>query len=282
MASDRIRAACIIGWPVEHSRSPVIHNYWLKFYGIAGEYRREAVPPGKFADFAKNLDAHGYIGANVTVPHKEAALALSLPDDRARAVGAANTLWLEGGALRSTNTDVEGFLDNLDVCAPDWGRSLSKAVVLGAGGAASAVVYGLVLRDIRRIVVVNRTPDRAEALHQRFGERVQPARWEERNAHLVDAGLLVNATTLGMGHQPGLTVDVGLMPSHATVAELVYVPLRTRLITDAQACGLRTADGLGMLLHQAVRGFALWFGKKPEVTAQLRALVEADIGGHAE
>jgi shikimate 5-dehydrogenase len=135
------RAACIIGWPVKHSRSPLIHNYWLKHYGIAGEYRREEVPPEKFADFVKALGVRGYVGANVTVPHKEAALSLSQPDDRARAVGAANTLWHAGG-LRSTNTDVEGFLDSLDARAPDWDRDLSKAVVLGAGGAARAVVYG--------------------------------------------------------------------------------------------------------------------------------------------
>jgi shikimate dehydrogenase len=276
------RAACIIGWPVEHSRSPLIHNYWLKYYGIAGEYRREAVPPEQFANFLKNLSARGYAGANVTVPHKEAALALSRPDDRARAVGAANTLWLDNGVLRSTNTDVEGFLDNLDACLPAWDRGLSKAVVLGAGGAASAVVYGLVLRGIARIVVVNRTPKRAEALRQRFGERVQPARWDERNALLADAGLLVNATTLGMEHQPPLTLEVGRLPSHAVVADLVYVPLITPLVRTAKAGGLRTADGLGTLLHQAVRGFALWFGKKPQVTLELQALVQADLARNAE
>ena len=277
MASDNIRAACIIGWPVEHSRSPLIHNYWLKFYGIAGAYRREAVSPQEFAAIVNTLGARGYVGANVTVPHKEAALVLSQPDDRARAVGAANTLWLDDGELRSTNTDVEGFLDNLDACAPHWDSNLSTAVVLGAGGAARAVVYGLVLRGVARIVIVNRTPNRAAALRQRFGERVQPARWDERNALLGDAGLLVNATTLGMEQQPDLAVEVGRLPGHAIVADLVYVPLVTPFMRTAHARGLRTADGLGMLLHQAVRGFALWFGKKPDVTAELRKLVEADL-----
>jgi shikimate dehydrogenase len=277
MASDQARAACIIGWPVEHSRSPLIHNYWLKHYGIAGDYRREAVPPEQFAEFVKRLGAHGYVGANVTVPHKEAALALSQPDDRAERVGAANTLWLDDGVLRSTNTDVEGFLDNLDACAPDWDADLSKAVVLGAGGAARAVVYGLVLRGIARITVINRTPNRADALCQRFGERVHPASWEEGNALLANAGLIVNATTLGMEHKPGLAIDIGRLPSHALVADLVYVPLQTPLLAAAKSRGLRTADGLGMLLHQAVRGFTLWFGKKPDVTAELRALVEADL-----
>jgi shikimate dehydrogenase len=273
------RAACIIGWPVKHSRSPLIHNYWLKHYGIAGEYRREEVPPERFAEFVSNLAARGYAGANVTLPHKEAALVLSQPDDRARAVGAANTLWLDGG-LRSTNTDVEGFLDNLDACAPQWDRDLSKAVVLGAGGGARAVVYGLITRGFDRIVVVNRTRDRAEALRERFGKQVVPAKWGP-DIGLADAGLLVNATTLGMERQPELTLDLGHLPSHAVVADLVYVPLVTPLIRSATARGLRTTDGLGMLLHQAVRGFALWFGKTPVVTAELRALVEADLGTSA-
>jgi shikimate dehydrogenase len=273
------RAACIIGWPVKHSRSPLIHNYWLKHYGIAGEYRREEVPPEKFADFVKALAARGYAGANVTLPHKEAALSLSEPDDRARAVGAANTLWLDGG-LRSTNTDVEGFLDNLDACAPGWDRGQHKAVVLGAGGAARAVVYGLITRGFERIVVVNRTQARAEALRERFGKQIHPANWGH-DIVLADAGLLVNATTLGMEREPGLTVDPGRLPGHAVVADLVYVPLVTPLIRSAAARGLRTADGLGMLLHQAVRGFALWFGKKPAVTAELRTLVEADLGTSA-
>ena len=272
-----VRAACIIGWPVEHSRSPLIHNYWLKHYGIAGAYRREAVPPEQFAAFVQGLAAHGYVGANVTVPHKEAALKLSQPDDRARAVGAANTLWLQDGVLRSTNTDVEGFLDNLDACAPGWDRAMRQAVVLGAGGAARAVVYGLAFRGIARIVVVNRTPSRAEVLRQRFGERVHAARWDERDRLLADAGLLVNATTLGMERQPNIPVDVGLLPAGALVADLVYAPLQTPLLRAAKVRGLRVADGLGMLLHQAVRGFALWFGQRPEVTVELRALVEADL-----
>jgi shikimate dehydrogenase len=270
------RAACVVGWPIDHSRSPLIHNYWLKTYGIAGEYRREAVPADQFRDFVQTLAARGYVGANVTVPHKEAALQCSQPDDRARAVGAANTLWLDG-VLRSTNTDVEGFLHNLDACAPGWDRNSGKAVVLGAGGAARAVVYGLLERGIERIAVVNRTVQRAEALHERFGARVQPAGWGERNAMLADTALLVNTTTLGMAGQADIDIDVGQLPSHAIVADLVYAPLVTPLVHAAKARQLRTADGLGMLMHQAVRGFMLWFGKKPEVTAELRTLLEADL-----
>src|SRR5690348_16106681 len=151
-----MRAACVIGWPVEHSRSPLIHNYWLKHYGIAGEYRRELVPREEFASFVASLAARGYVGANVTVPHKEAALALSEPDDRARAVGAANTLWLDRGRLRSTNTDVEGFIGNLDATTPGWDRGLQCALVLGAGGAARAVLFGLLDRGIGRILLANR------------------------------------------------------------------------------------------------------------------------------
>jgi shikimate dehydrogenase len=270
------RAACVVGWPIEHSRSPLIHNYWLKHYRIAGAYRREAVPPDQFRTFVQSLAARGYVGANVTVPHKEAALAWSQPDDRARAVGAANTLWLDG-VLRSTNTDVEGFLDNLDACAPGWEQNLGKAVVLGAGGAGRAVVYALLERGVGRVVVANRTLQRAADLRERFGARVHPIGWDERNGELDDTGLLVNTTTLGMGDQPELVLDVGRLPGHALVADLVYVPLITPLVRAAKARELRTADGLGMLLHQAVRGFLLWFGKKPEVTAELRELVEADI-----
>jgi shikimate dehydrogenase len=276
--TEKPRAACVIGWPVAHSRSPLIHNYWLKRYGIAGEYRREAVPADVFADFAKSLEARGYVGANITVPHKVAALAVSQPDARARAVGAANTLWLDRDVLRSTNTDVEGFLDNLDACTPDWRRDAGAAVVLGAGGAAQAVVYGLLDRGIERIVVANRTPDRAETLRRLFGERVRVAAWESIGAALADAALLVNTTTLGMSGQPALPVDVVPLPARAVVADLVYVPVETPLLAAAKARGLRTADGLGMLLHQAVRGFALWFGRRPEVTAELRALLEIDLG----
>jgi shikimate dehydrogenase len=276
-----VRAACIIGWPVEHSRSPLIHNYWLKTYGIAGEYRCEAVPPDQFEAFVQSLAARDYVGANVTVPHKEKALAFSLPDEHAKAVGAANTLWIAGGFLHATNTDVEGFLNNLDACAPQWDRGLGNAVVLGAGGAAHAVVYALLTRRVERITVVNRTPQRAEVLRQRFLEQLQVAPWEQLNDLLGDAALFVNTTTLGMAGQPELEADIGRLPGHAVVADLVYVPLVTPLIEAAKAKGLRTADGLGMLLHQAVRGFELWFGRKPEVTAELRTLAEADLKASA-
>ncbi len=191
----QIRKACLIGWPAGHSRSPLIHNYWIRQHGIAGEYVAQAVPPEQFPDFVKTLASRGFVGANVTIPHKEVALRLSAPDDRAYAVGAANTLWLEEGRLRSTNTDVEGFLENLDAAAPGWDAT-ADAVVLGAGGSARAVVFGLVERGIKRVHVINRTPERAQALRARFGETVRPANAPELAGLLATAGLLVNTTSL--------------------------------------------------------------------------------------
>ena len=273
----KAKAACVIGWPVEHSRSPLIHNHWIRQYGLNAEYRREAVPPDEFADFVSRLAERGYAGANVTVPHKAAALASSLPDDRAKAVGAANTLWVEGGALRSTNTDVEGFIANLDAAAPGWDRGLRNAVVLGAGGAARAVVFGLIGRAVKRIHVANRTFERALALRDQFGDRVTPARWTQADGLIADAGLLVNTTSLGMFGQPELGIDLAQLPAAAVVADIVYSPLETALLKAAQARGLRTVDGLGMLLHQAVGGFERWFGVRPQVTEVLRTLVEADL-----
>ncbi|MBR0830874.1 shikimate dehydrogenase [Bradyrhizobium manausense] len=269
-------AACLIGWPAAHSRSPLIHHYWLRTLGIAGGYVIEAVPPDDLRDFVLRLSLRGFVGANVTIPHKVDVLALSTPDERAKAIGAANTLWFANGELRSTNTDVEGFINNLDASAPGWDRC-EEALVLGAGGSSRAVVFGLLERGISRVHLANRTVARAEALAQEFGPRVLAIDWRATNDVLSRAKLLVNTTSLGMHGQPALEVDVTRLPQDAVVADLVYVPLVTALLAAAQARGLKTADGLGMLLHQAVRGFELWFGERPEVTAELRALVEADL-----
>jgi len=275
--SEERKAVCIIAWPAGHSRSPLIHNYWIKQHNLDAEYRREAVPPEQLTDFIAHFRERGYIGGNVTVPHKQAVLALSDPDERAKAVGAANCLWYEGDKLRSTNTDVEGFLANLDATTPGWDRGLETAAVLGAGGGARAVVFGLIQRNVGRIYVINRTAERAEALKKKFGARVHVAKWEETTGLLGGAGLLVNTTTLGMVGQPPLDINLRC-PASLVVADLVYAPLETGLLKLARERGLRTADGLGMLLHQAVRGFERWFGIKPEVTPELRALVEADLG----
>jgi len=277
-ASTKSRAACLIGWPAAHSRSPLIHHYWLRSLGIEGGYSIEAIPPEGFAEFVQHLSAHGFVGANVTIPHKERALALTAPDARARAVGAANTLWYEGGELRSTNTDIEGFLGNLDACASGWDAT-DEVLVLGAGGSSRAVVYGLIERGIRRVHLANRTIERSRALADQFGTAVRPIPWDEIDQVLPRAGLLVNTTSLGMRGQPSLKLDIELLSPTAVVADLVYVPLETSLLEVARARGLRAADGLGMLLHQAVRGFELWFGQRPQVTPALRALVEADLKG---
>jgi shikimate dehydrogenase len=270
-------AACLIGWPAAHSRSPVIHKYWLKTLGILGDYRIEAVKPEAFATFIGDLPARGYVGANVTIPHKEQALTLADGDGRARAVGAANTLWFEGGKLRATNTDVEGFVANLDASAPGWDRVGGEALVLGAGGSSHAVIFGLLERGIGVVHLANRTRERADVLAAKFGTRVHPVDWGAVDSFLPRASLLANTTPLGMAGHPLLTLHVAGLADDAVVADLVYAPMQTPLLVAARARGLRTADGLGMLLHQAVRGFALWFGQTPEVNAELRALVEADL-----
>jgi shikimate dehydrogenase len=275
-AESKVRAACLIGWPAAHSRSPLIHHYWLRLYGIEGGYSIEAIPPEGLAEFVMHLSKHGFVGANVTIPHKERALQLTAPDTRAAAVGAANTLYYDGETLRSTNTDVEGFIGNLDAVAPGWDR-IEDALVLGSGGSSRAVVFGLTQRGIKHIHLANRTMERAQVLAKQFGATVMPLAWNGIGDVLPRAGLLVNTTSLGMKGQPPLNIELPLLPPDAVVADLVYVPLETPLLAAAKARGLRTADGLGMLLHQAVRGFELWFGQRPAVTPELRALVEADL-----
>jgi shikimate dehydrogenase len=276
VAVTKPRAACLIGWPAAHSRSPLIHHFWLRQLGIEGGYTIESVPPEDVAEFITHLSHHGFVGANVTIPHKERALLLSVPDERAKAVGAANTLWYQGDTLYATNTDIEGFLNNLDASAPGWDAA-TDALVLGAGGASRAVIFGLIARGIARVHLANRTMERAQALADQFGPHVNPVPWKAIGDALPRAGLLVNTTPLGMKGQPPLAIEVGKLPPQAVVADLVYLPLQTPLLAAAAAHGLKTADGLGMLLHQAVRGFELWFGQRPEVTSELRDLVEADL-----
>ena len=273
-----VRRAGVCGWPVAHSRSPLIHGYWLARYRLEGAYERFAVPPLGFADFAASIGVDGLVGANVTVPHKEAAFAAcDRLTDSARATGAVNTLWREGGALWGDNTDVAGFLASLDAEAPGWRERVDSAVVLGAGGVARAIVQGLVSRGVERIAIVNRTPARAVALAERFAPAVRAATWDDLPQLLAPAGLLVNATILGMAGQPPLDVNLAALRPEAVVADVVYVPLATALVEAAWRRGCVAIGGLGMLLRQAAPGFARWFGRTPEVTAELRALVEADL-----
>jgi shikimate dehydrogenase len=277
MMINGLRKACVIGWPAGHSRSPLIHNYWLKQHGLVGEYDKQAVAPEDFPAFIEGLAARGYAGANITIPHKETVMRLSHPDARAKAVGAANTLWYQNGELHSTNTDVEGFLANLDDVASHWTRGHEHALVLGAGGGAHAVVFGLISRGVTRIRVANRHRERAEALREKFGPVIEPVDWDRVEAELPTTEVLVNATSLGMKGMPDLTLDISRLPASAIVVDLVYAPLVTTLLGAAKARKLVTGDGLGMLLHQAVRGFSLWFGVTPHVTHELRAMIEADL-----
>ena len=275
--SEATRVACVMGWPAKQSRSPKLHGYWIKRYNIDGDYRVAEIPPEDFPAFVQSLAKNGFVGGNVTMPHKDVAFALSEPDERARAVGAANTLWLDNGKLRATNTDVEGFIGALDVNAPGWDRSTDTAVVLGAGGASRAVICGLIERGMKTIHVVNRTAAKAAAAKERFGSAVHPATWDDVPRLLGGAKLLINACSLGMKGQPELKIDLSPMAKDAVVADIVYVPLKTKLLEAAQQRGFKTSDGLDMLLYQAVRGFTLWFGKKPEVTKELREMLAADV-----
>ena len=277
-----MQRACIIGWPVEHSRSPLIHRYWLKQYGIDGAYEKEAVRPEDLARFLGALEARGYAGANVTLPHKEAALQLAaVVDEAARTIGAANTLWLDqAGRLSASNSDAYGFITNLDAQAPDWNKGRRPAMVLGAGGAARAILHGLLIEGAAGIFLANRTRGRAEALAQAFGPAVSVIDWKDRNRVLAGCGLLVNATSLGMTGKDPLDIDLKALPGDAVVADIVYSPLETKLLEAARARGNRVVDGLGMLLHQAVPGFERWFGVRPEVTPELRTHVAAALGAN--
>jgi shikimate dehydrogenase len=270
--------ACVIGWPAAHSRSPMIHGFWLKELKLEGCYEHAAVTPEDFPDFIGSLAAHGFAGGNVTLPHKESAFALcTRRTQTAEKLRAVNTLWFEEGILCGDNTDVEGFLAALDQDAPNWTDQTGNAVVLGAGGAARAIVFALLQRGVKKVSVINRSETRAADLARHFGPAVEAAPFEALPAALAGAGLLVNTTSLGMKGQPPLDIDLAPLPASAVVCDIVYVPLETGLLAKAHDHGLRTAGGLGMLLHQAVPGFERWFGVRPKVTPKLRALVEADI-----
>lgn len=276
-----MKTACVIGWPIEHSRSPLIHGYWLMKYGIDGRYTKEAVRPEDLTQFLSSLAARGFSGCNVTVPHKEAAFARAdIQDPSAVAVGAANTLWIESGKLHAANTDTYGFMAHLFVEAPQWKRTGRSVAILGAGGAARAIVYGFLKAGIRDVRVFNRSIARAEDLARHFGSRVKAFGWDAFAVSAGDSSVLVNTTTRGMRGEDDIDLDLSLLKADCVVADIVYVPLETGLLRQARARGLTTVDGLGMLLHQAVPGFQKWFGVKPEVTPELRALIEADIRGH--
>lgn len=272
--------ACVIGWPIAHSRSPLIHRHWLKTLGIEGDYVAQPVEPEALGRFLSGLYRETYVGGSVTVPHKETALALvAEADEVAAALGAVNSLWFDRGLLIGGNSDPHGFLANLDEQARGWADEPATAVVLGAGGAARAVVWALASRGFTDIVIVNRSGDRATALAAHFGKPARAAEWSDLPDLLRRASVLVNATSLGMIGQPPLELETAGMPDGALVTDLVYVPLETDLLRRARQRGLRAVDGMGMLLHQAVPGFERWFGRRPTVTKELRDLVATDIKG---
>lgn len=273
-----MKRACVIGWPIAHSRSPLIHGYWLKTLGIDGSYEKVPVEPANVRSFLRNLEANGYAGCNVTIPHKEAAYAaMDGVDDIARKLGAVNTVYVRDGKLHGTSTDGEGFLASLMAKFPALSLKDAKVVILGAGGSARSIIPSLQGAGARRIAVVNRSLDRARKLSDDIGPGAEAKQWHELAGELRDTALLVNTTSLGMKGQPDIDIEMHLLPKTAVVADIVYVPLETGLLRRAREAGYRTVGGLGMLLHQAVRGFELWFGVRPTVTPELEQLVMQDV-----
>lgn len=283
-SDSSLAPACfIIGHPVAHSRSPLIHRHWLKRHGLAGTYERVDVAPADLATFVAGLrdatvSGHAYAGGNVTVPHKQAILPLlDVLTPEARAMGAVNTVYRDGDRLCGDNTDAAGFIANLDIAAPDWSRSVRTALVLGAGGASLAVTHALKGRGVERILIANRDANRAETLAARLGPVARAWDWAQRSKAVSEADLVVNTTSLGMAGQPPLDLDLSALRPGAIVYDIVYVPLETPLLAAARTLNARTVDGLGMLLYQAVPGFARWFGVQPVVTPDLRQLLENDV-----
>lgn len=271
------KRAFVMGHPIGHSRSPMLHGYWLKRYGLEGSYEPLDIPPQDVDAFFAGFRDAGWVGGNVTVPHKTAVIPrLDGIDEAAAGIGAVNTIWWQGGKLRGGNTDAAGFLGNIDEFVPGWDADAKNAVILGAGGATRAAIYGLQSRGLK-VAICNRTVSRAQELADHFGDGVSAHGMEEVVGLLADCDLLVNATSLGMIGQPPLDIDLASLKKDAIVNDIVYVPLETPILKAAREKGYRTVDGLGMLLHQAVDGFEHWFGHRPDVTAELRQILIDDI-----
>jgi shikimate dehydrogenase len=270
--------AGVIGWPISHSRSPLIHNYWLKQYGIAGSYERFAVEPHDLNIFIKTLATRGLAGCNVTIPHKQAALAaVDHIDEGVRSIGALNTIYVKDGATHATSTDGEGFYQNLLNTHPDFSCTHITVTILGAGGSAKAIIERLLRAHVKSINIVNRTEQRSLELCQIFGKKLVVSHPSDLSETLKSTDLVINTTSQGMTGQPTLAIDLTNLPAHAIVADIVYVPLKTELLRQAENLNLRVVGGLGMLLFQAVVGFEKWFGVKPNVTEDLYRIVASDI-----
>lgn len=274
--SDIVKKAAVIGWPIKHSKSPLIHGRWIKQFAINGSYEPIALSPEDFISGILGLVVKGYQGCNVTIPHKEAALAMAYSvSDRAKAIGAANTLVFQAGKIHADNTDGIGFINNLKQNAPNWNASSGTALVLGAGGAARAIIYALLQEGAPKVILANRTAEKAMKLAEFFGDKLTVVSLDKVSDVLGETQTFVNTTALGMTGQPALEIDLTNLPKTALVTDIVYNPLITDLLKQAQNLGLETVDGLGMLLHQAVPGFEAWFGVRPTVDDALRQIVLA-------
>jgi shikimate dehydrogenase len=276
---DRFLLAGLMGWPVMHSRSPKLHNYWFETHGLAGTYVPLGIEPGKLEAALHALAPLGFAGCNLTIPHKETALAfVDEVDAMARRMGASSCIVVRrDGSLLATNNDGYGFIEGILEADPGWRADAGPIVVIGAGGGSRAVVYSLAERGAREIRLFNRTFGRAEALAQEFGGPIKAMPWEDRHAALDGAAMVVNTTSQGMVGQPALELDLNKLPTRALVADIVYIPRETPLLAAARSRGNRTVNGLGMLLHQARPAWKAWFGIEPRVTPELRALIEATI-----
>jgi shikimate dehydrogenase len=273
-----MKKACVIGWPIKHSRSPIIHNFWLNQHEIDGVYERIAVKPNSLHSFIRNLETNGYQGCNVTIPHKETVIsAIDGFDTIVAQTGSLNTVFIKEKKILGTSTDGEGFLNNILAHYPEFNVHNKTVFMIGAGGSAKAICQKLISANVKTIYVLNRTMERALELRQQFGEKVQIVQNPDTDEQIKISELLVNTTSQGMAGQPPLDLNINSLPDHAIVADIVYVPLKTKLIERAEARNLKTVPGLGMLLHQAVEGFEKWFGVRPLVTQELYELVEADI-----
>lgn len=270
--TDRIPLAAVLGQPIHHSKSPRLHGHWLRRYGIPGHYIPIEVAPGDLSDVLRMMPRMGFVGANVTIPHKVAVFEIADQiTDRATIIGAANTLIFRAdGKIMADNTDGYGFIENLRQGAPDWDPGAGPALVLGAGGACRAVITSLLEAGVPQILLSNRTRIKAEQLQEDFGKRVQVVDWVQVGNVIEDAALVVNTTSLGMTGQPEMRIPLDGLRKDTLVTDLVYSPLETHLLRVSREAGCRTVDGLGMLLHQAVPGFERWFGQRPEVDDALR------------
>ncbi|PCJ99039.1 MAG: shikimate dehydrogenase [Zetaproteobacteria bacterium] len=273
MTNTFIKTA-VIGHPIGHSKSPFIHNYWIEKYGLSGSYEAIDVPVDNLKQCAADIIKNGFSGFNVTLPHKISIMSLcDQIDDQGMAIGAVNTVTIKDGKLYGTNTDAYGFIQNVKRSAPDFDFTNGRAVILGAGGAANAIIYALLQENVPEIFIANRTKEKAEKLAALNPDKINAIDWALRHDVLDNANLIINTTSLGMAGNPPLDINLRAAPAHALVTDIVYAPLMTDLLTRAKASKLRIVTGIGMLLHQARPGFELWNGVLPEVSEELEQLV---------